>query len=129
MCLADSQTSTSTTPPLTSPASASNRPAPPQAAAHGEILSTLTVKSVSPLHQRLPRSVPASLHRRLAGDWPPPPPCAMPWHLPCFVYWAGLQCRPTWPWAVCGLCKQVMSALCHRWIRPDGCGNPFHFLI
>jgi hypothetical protein len=114
VCLAGSLTSTSTTPPLTSPASASDWRALSQAAAHGELLSALAVKSVSPLHQRPPRSVPASLHRRLAGDWPPLPPCAMPRHLPCFVCWAGLQCMPTWPWAVRILCKRVVSALC-RW--------------
>jgi hypothetical protein len=89
MCLACSLTSTSTTPPLTSPESASDPCAPKQAATHGELLSATTTKSVSPLHQCPPQSVPASLHRRLAGDWPPPPPCAMPRHLPCFNCWAG----------------------------------------
>jgi hypothetical protein len=68
VCLADNLTSTSTTPLLTSPASASDRRAPPQAGAHGELLSAPAAKLVSPLHRRPPQLVLASLHRWLAED-------------------------------------------------------------
>jgi hypothetical protein len=59
------------------PASPSASIAPPRAAAHSELLSAPTAKTVSPPHRCPPLSLYASHRRRLAGDWPPPPPCAM----------------------------------------------------